>query len=253
VTPEDVVAFKEQWVRAKQKPNTVNKKLQALRAVFGWALDNKHLPLDPTDGIGVAGLKQDRLRKKRTGYTRDEACKLLEAARKADTTKRWMTWLLATTGCRIQEIAQALASDIKKQGAVWTLTVSDAGDGQSVKTARGNRTIPLHPALKDEGFIAYLQKLPKGSRLFRDIKPDRLGNWGGNVDKTWNRWAQKIVPGKSAHCFRHAFKTALLNAGIPTEVQNTLMGHAGEGEGVIYGERELPMLARAVAKLKVGI
>ncbi len=252
VTPSDVVAFKARWVSADQKPNTVNKKLQALRAVFGWAHDNKHLEHDPTEGIGVAGLKQDRLRKKRVGYTRDEASKLLKAARSADTTNRWITWLLAATGCRIQEVAQAFASDVKKEGTIWTLTVTEAGDGQSLKTSRANRTVPLHPMLKSEGFFEYVMKLPKGSRLFRDIKPDRLGNWGGNVDKTWNRWAKKIVPAKSAHCWRHAFKTALRNARTPDEISNYLMGHAGVGEGITYGEKELPMLAKAVARLKVG-
>jgi len=230
ITPRDVVAFKDRWVGAGQKPNSIDKKLSALRTVLRWAKENHHIAADPTIGIGVVGLKADKQKKKRLSYTKDEARQLLLAARKRDPTHRWLTWLMAATGCRIQEVAQAYASDIKQAGRVWYLDVTDQGDGQTLKTPKARRIVPLHPKLIAEGILEYVKGLPNSSRLFPDITPDSLGNWGGNIDKTWNRWAKKIVPVKSAHCWRHALKTAARNAQTPEDVSDYLTGHVGGGD-----------------------
>lgn len=251
ITSADIVAFKDKWVGAGNSPATIQKKLTAMQSVLRWAWNNKHIATDPTKGVRIAGLKEYQQRKKRSSYTKDEAAKLLTAARTAEATIRWMVWMLAATGCRIQEVAQAFAADVQKADGVWFFQVTDEGQAQRIKTPKARRRIPLHPKLRAEGFLDYVKGLKEGSRLFPDIKPDRFGSWGGNIDKRVNRWSQEIVPGKSAHCWRHFFKTALRSANTNEDMNDYLTGHQGGGAGRDYGEHDLKALRREVAKVKL--
>ncbi|MDP1590686.1 MAG: hypothetical protein Q8M07_23230, partial [Prosthecobacter sp.] len=133
VTPEDIRAYRDRLLEANTTANFVDKKLTPIRSVMKWLFKEKHISSNPAPGIGVANLKQERQRKTRDGYTRDEARTLLTAARKEKGTLRWLPWVLAATGCRLNEVCQAVASDVTKEDGVWLLNVTDVGDGQRLK------------------------------------------------------------------------------------------------------------------------
>ncbi len=54
---------------------------------------------------------------------------------------------------------------------------SEAG---SVKTASSERIVPLHPAIVDAGFLAFVRKVGRGP-IFANLSPDRFGKRGGNA------------------------------------------------------------------------
>ena len=255
VSFSEVRDYKSKLLALGQRSNTVDKKLTALRTVFRWAVRNGYIERDPTAGVRVEGLTKLRKRERsREPYTRAEAKLLLKATRSEHGAFRWVPWILAATGCRIQECCQAYAHDVKQEGPVTYLLVTSKGDGQSLKTEYSERRVPLHSRLLAEGFSRYVKSLPKGSRLFPDLAPDRFGNWGANFGKQYGRWARSLVPNanKVAHSWRHSFKSWARDAGIPEDIHDALTGHAGGGVGREYGKVSLSVLARAIEKIDFG-
>ena len=252
VSFNDVRDYKSKLLALGQRSNTVDKKLTALRTVFRWAVRNGYIERDPTAGVRVEGLTKLRKRERsREPYTRAEAKLLLKAARSERGAFRWVPWLLAATGCRIQECCQAYAHDVKLEDRVTFLLVTSKGEGQSLKTEYSERRVPLHSRLLAEGFGRYVKSLPKGSRLFPDLSPDRFGNWGANFGKQYGRWARSLVPNtnKVAHSWRHSFKSWARDAGIPEDIHDALTGHAGGGVGREYGKVSLTVLAKAIERI----
>ena len=52
--------------------------------------------------------------------------------------------------------------------AFWCLDIrlDNRGEHGSLKNLRSERKVPLHPAVKEEGFLKYVAKLPKNGPLF---------------------------------------------------------------------------------------
>ena len=86
VTPEDVILFKDHRL-AEVNPRTgrpISPKtvkgadLAGLKAVFSWAVNNRHLPSNPAAGVTLKVGKRPRLRS--PGFTDNEARAILSAA-----------------------------------------------------------------------------------------------------------------------------------------------------------------------------
>jgi integrase len=255
ITPEDVRTYRDTLAASGTTANYVDKKLQALRSVFKWLMRENHLKANPATGVGVANLKQDRQRQKRDGYTREEATKLLRAARKEEGALRWLPWILGASGCRMHEVCQAFATDVAKEDGVWRLSVSDVAEGQGLKTEASRRKVPLHPDLIAEGFLDYVATLPKGSRLFPEATPNKVGNWGAKLGQRYGRWLRTMIadPRKVAHSWRHSFATWAREADIGEEKADALTGHQQPGRvGRGYGVVPLKTLATAITKIDFG-
>jgi integrase len=168
--------------------------------------------------------------------------------------KRWVPWLLAFTGARLDEVCQAYTADLRQDQGIWYLDVNEER-GKKLKNPGSARRVPLHQAILDEGFLEYVKSLPEGS-LFPDLKPDRFGSPGGTATKRLGRWVRSLgiedprkVPN---HSWRHRFKDLCRGAGIEKAVNETLMGHASSDVGDRYGlGYPLKTLADAIAKIPV--
>jgi integrase len=155
-------------------------------------------------------------------------------------------------GVRLEELGQALVSDVITLGGVLCLDINDQSDGKRVKTASSRRTIPIHPELLRLGFRRYVESLNKGGRLFPDLRQDQFGKWTGNFSKWWGRWAREQLGisdrRKVFHSFRHSFKAACRRGGIQEETHDLLTGHQGAGVGRSYGRAEYsPELVNTLA------
>jgi hypothetical protein len=132
VTAEDVVRFKDHRL-ATLHPQTGRpisartvkaNSLSALKTVFGWAVANRKLKVNPATGITIPLGKSVRLRSK--SFTDAEAKAILRAAsgvtlsseRYPETAaaKRWVPWLCAFTGARVGEMAQLRKQDLRREG-----------------------------------------------------------------------------------------------------------------------------------------
>lgn len=261
LTPEDIIRWKDHLLKADLSAKTVREKyLAAAKAVFGWAKENRKLASNPATEIKVRGAKRQRLRD--PGFTEAEAKTILSAtlrpcsermAAASARARRWVPWLCAYTGARVNEITQLRKEDLKQEDGVWIIRVTpEAG---SVKDQKA-RSVPLHSHLIEQGFVDVVKDLPDGP-IFYDPKAHRGGSEGNpQYKKVGERLAQwvrglgvddpNVQPN---HGWRHRFKTAARSAGMDPEAREVIPGHAPASEGQAYGSWNVADLSREIEKL----
>ena len=122
ITADEVIRFKDHRVAHGVSLKTVrDSDIAALRSVFGWAVANRRMASNPTDGVKLKSAKVVRTRPK--GFSVEEATALLSHALryapsdrenpKTAAAKRWAPWLCAYTGARVGEIVQLRKQDIR--------------------------------------------------------------------------------------------------------------------------------------------
>jgi integrase len=202
---------------------------------------------------------QAKRRHKQLGYDDADAAKILLAARgETEPHRRWVPWIAAFSGARLEEICGANVADVYQFGGVWCLDIRLDNRGQkgSLKNLASERKVPLHPAVIEEGFLQYVAKLPKHSPLFPNLTPDVYGKRGGSGSKRLCRWIRVNLgmdnPRKAPnHAWRHRFKSVSRRAGVEEEYHEALTGHtSGGSEGRDYGEYEVQVLYREICKIK---
>lgn len=93
-----------------------------------------------------AALKADAPRRP---YTDEEAGKLLRAARDRTDALRWLTWLIAYTGARINELAQLRKEDVKTRTGIPFIGITSSDEnGQEIKTSSSRRDVRVDQHLQ---------------------------------------------------------------------------------------------------------
>ncbi len=245
----------------KRDPLTVkNKYLTPLRATLNWAVEERKLQVNVAAGIVVRVPKKAKLRER--DFTDAEALHILAAtltppsgkmAGKYALARRWVPWLCAYTGARVNEISQLRSEDVCQIDGVWTIRITpEAG---TVKSGQA-RTIPLHSDLVAQGFpkvaesasgpIFYdasaQRSVAPGNRLFKKVG-ERLAEWVrtdlGITD-----------PGVSPnHAWRHTFKTRARESGMQDTVSDAITGHAAKTVGQTYGSVSLATKVAAIERM----
>jgi integrase len=195
---------------------------------------------------------------RRQPFSEAEAVLVLRAARnETKASARWLPILLAHTGARLAELCDAGKADVRRDPeAGWYVRI-EPSKTRRVKTGwRGARSVPLHGQVLEEGLLEYVAKLPNGSALFPDLKPDGWGSRAGAATKVLGLRLRRLgledrrlVAG---HSWRHRFKDACRAASpsIPKDVHDALTGHAAGDVGSGYGlGHSLLTLRRAIDRL----
>jgi integrase len=253
LTDDELIGWKNSLV-ATLSATTIKNHLTILRTLYNHAADNKMLLASVAEAVKRVKHKgKKRPGTGRLGYTDDEARAILTAARQEhDPVLRWSPWLSAALGARIDEICGAMVADIEidHDGIGWFNVrldnrEDDPDQDPELKSDNAERKIPLHPALRSEGFFDYVDRLPKGGALFPNLTPDRFGRRGGNGSKRVQRWVRSNKVGITdkrkapSHSWRHRFRSIVRNPkyGIGEDVADYMSGHGGSGgEGRDYGE-----------------
>lgn len=176
VTQADVVRFKDQRLDDGISPKTVSDSdLAALRSVFGWAVDNGRMRINPAEGVKVLKGKPTKLREK--SFTDEEAAAILAHALaavrgKQETEKRylarrWVPWLMAYNGARVGEIAQLRKQDVHRVGKMVVLRITPEAGTVKDKEAR---KVVAHQHLIELGFMEMVEGC-KTDRLFLPDTP----------------------------------------------------------------------------------
>lgn len=254
VTRADVVAWKDKLIgtpgrngRPKSAKTIQDTYLAGLRTVLGWGVDNGCIPSNPAEGVKVAARKAMKLRDK--GFTDAEAVTILRAtlepskerlSEERARAQRWVPWLCAYSGARVNEITQMRGIDVYKDDAgIWVFRITpEAG---SVKTGEA-RVVPIHSHVIEQGFVEEARKWGEGP-LFYDPKRHRGGSAGNpqykKVGEFLARWVRSlgiddpnVAPN---HGWRHRFKTVAREAKLDEEARDFLAGHRPRTEGAKYG------------------
>jgi integrase len=218
---------------------TRNQYAALFSAIYKSAIRRDKASANPFDGQRLKGVAQVHYEP----FTDDELATLfadakLEIAPETHTTATALPWcalISAFTGCRRDEIAGLMASDIKQTGGVWFFDIRDG------KTDSAERVIPLHHALIDAGLLRYRDALPRDSRLFPSLKappsaPDKVGKPLSYAFEAWRKRLGIVRKGVVFHSFRHTVGDRLRKAGVAKDDRGFLLGHADvEMQNKVYG------------------
>lgn len=268
VTQDDIVRWKDHLLaspsgRPDGKPGSLKtvkeSYLGSMRAVFQAAVDNRRLAANPFTGVKVRGPKSVRTRD--PGLSDAEAAMILSAAlsvsfssppRPVELARRWVPWLCAYSGARVNEITQLRRCDVVEREGVWAIHITpEAG---STKTEEA-RWVPLHSHLIEQGFLAFVAASREGPLFYEPRttgKPgqppayrrtgERLAEWVREIGVT----DREVRPN---HGWRHRFKTVARAAKVDAEAREVIAGHKPNTVGGTYGIWTLQSLAEEVEKL----
>ena len=168
--------------------------------------------------------------------------------------KFWLPLLGLFHGNRLEEFAQLRRGDVRCEQDIWFLDINAEGAKQ-IKNEQSKRRVPLHPYVKELGFIDYVTEAAPGANdpVFPQLRPGgpdkKLGYF---FTKWWTQYRKDIglyVKGLDYHSFRGGVTTKLATAGVSLEIRNELLGHEGSSvdEQVYLKKWPLKALADAVA------
>jgi integrase len=251
VTEQHLLDWRDALLATKLSPITVRDGyIAAARAFFGWAKKMKKLPYNPAAEVFVEVSEKHETEMR--GFNHQEAASILSAAlappneamtEENAAARRWVPWLCAYTGARVNEITQLRRCDVLTVDGIECIRITpEAG---TVKTSRG-RTVPLHPHLIKMKFVEWAHRNGKGSTpLFYSIErqrnKDRKNPTYTSVGNKLADWVRNKLDIKDPtvapnHGWRHRFKTEGRRAGMVWLILDAIQGHAPRTEGESYGE-----------------
>lgn len=243
-------------------PVTVRDKyITSVRATLNWAVEEQLLTDNPARGVTVRIPKKPKRRDR--SFTTEEARAILSATFEEPPTRlsaahararRWIPWLCAYTGARVNEFSQLRCEDVFVEDGIWAVRITpDAG---SVKTKEA-RVVPLHGHLIDQGFISAVQEVEQGP-IFYEPSARRIASESSRhfkkVGERLAQWVRQEVgitdPDiKPNHAWRHTFKSLSYDVGIEERLVDAIQGHAAKTTGRTYGSPSLVAKAEAIGKL----
>jgi len=243
--------------RTRDRKTIRNVYLAALRATLTFAVNREDLTENVAKGIVVKVKKKKKQREK--GFTADEARRILAASLEPPpkglsaemaAARRWVPWICAYTGARVNEITQLTPADFEIEEGFHYIRL----DATATKT-RDYRRVPLHEHLLEEGLLNYVRF--RGKRpLFYDPKRSRGGD-GLHFRKVGERLAEWVrnrvgVVDKEVqpnHGWRHRFSSLARAVDMHVDVQNIIQGHVGERTASDYGDAWVSTAHREISKL----
>ncbi|RCK72783.1 MAG: Site-specific recombinase XerD [Anaerolineae bacterium] len=249
LTPSDIREYRQYLIAVKrEKPNTVNHKISALRSYSKWAKETGLIQSDPTNSVRAVGKQPlaPRWLDKREEYAvvreaeRMIAAAGSEAARFLAVRDHAILITLLNTGLRVGELCALDIADIE---------LSERKGSVIVRSGKGakQRVLPLNAKVRDSinRWLELRGNLPGG--LFLDRNGKRLTPSG--VHRRLAELGNRAGVDLHAHIMRHTFAKRLVDAGVTLEKVAALLGHSDMNTTRIYitpGERDLEQAVEAL-------
>lgn len=268
ITRDDLVRWKDRLIaepgkggRPRSAVTVRGKYFGSLKAALNWAVEQRLLSFNVVSGFVIRVPKKRKLRER--DFTAEEARAILTASlipprgRLAEgnvLARRWIPWLCAYSGARVNELSQLRAEDVRQIDGHWTINITpEAGDVKNDEA----RIVPLHSHVLEQGFLDIVHAKRSGPLFFdpgrrkvesdtnRHIKKvgERLAKW---VRKEVGIIDKNILPN---HAWRHTFKTLAYAVGIQERVMDAIQGHATKTIGQDYASVAITTKAAAIAML----
>jgi integrase len=233
------------------RPQTVNKNLAGISAMFEWLKRNRYMTHNPAEGVKAEGKKN--LNRSRLPFDADDVRMIFGSGYPARSANAdyWLPILAYFTGCRQEELAQLTVGAVKKHEGVTYLDIQG-----NVKNVSSVRPVPVHSRLVDLGFLDHVQSRGQPDRLLFDrLVLNKKGRLSDQFQKRFHRSLRDrgIVDSRKVfHSFRHLFVDFMRDSGIPIQVQNALTGHSGGGSNQTYGNGfSIPHLANQMDSIRL--
>jgi len=234
--------------------------IAAVSAMFSYGLNQLLIPVNPAKELSKVKVpKAAKLRDR--DFTKAERKAILTAALAPASgnlspqralARRWVPWICAYSGARVNEITPLRKGDVRKIEGVWTIHITPEAAENKMNEAR---IFPVHEHLIAQGFIEAIRDLPDGP-LFYNPELQRGGSDRGQHKKVGMflaDWVRNTVGIKDEaimpnHAWRHTFKTICFEAQVEERAADYMQGHASKGQGRRYGANTIPALAAQLAK-----
>ena len=279
ITRADILHYKARMIEDGLTHPNIKTRLSRLNTLLSWAAENGHLPSNPAKGVTIKVSKKSK--DKRQPFSADDLNAIfggpVHAGGDRPTRGRgdaayWLPLLALFTGARLEELAQLRPHDVARQTYAgndgqcrksWFITIVevDGENSTSVKTARSERVVPVHPALEELGFVDFAKSQRDAGhvRIFHLLKPGAYARLGNKWGEWWSSYLRLTIGisdrRKVFHSFRHTFKDMTRHANLPEGIARQIMGHSGEDVADDYGNGyPLSSLVDAIAKVRpVGV
>ncbi len=238
---------------------TINRNdLVAASSVFAFAVTRDGKRLLGANPVKCVKLDEPKMRKLRARtFRKDEITTILTLARgvtisraypRASASRRWVPWMCAYLGCRVQEPCWLKKDSFWVEDGVWVVEFPQTKDGNA-------RVVPLHDALIAEGLVRYVQAAPDGW-LFVEDKPrekESIRTLQEQRASEISAWIQQRIGLEDgvdpSHGWRHTWITiaSSLSVNINKRHQNAINGH-NKNKDASDGYCEFP-----VAELKAAL
>ncbi|WP_315761417.1 hypothetical protein [Bradyrhizobium sp. SZCCHNS2005] len=260
VSPKDAIRWRDHVLAQGIAPKAVRDVwLAAPRSVASFMINALELDANPFVGIKVAGVKNWKEDDER-GFDDAQALKILTAtvatpshliSTEMRAARRWVPWICAYTGARVNEITSLLPADIEQIMGHWCFVLRP-----EVTKAKRPRRVPIHLHLIEQDLLDYVEQRRRIDKpLFYDPSRARGGK-GANPQwqkvgerlAEWVRESLKITGVQPNHGWRHLWREIARGTRIKTELADYMVGHEGKsGTGARYGKRKVPVLAKNMA------
>lgn len=250
VTPREADAWMNAMLEAEEvSVSTVKQRIQNLKTVIEWARKRGLGEVFP-DGNPVELVtlpKPKSISSADRTFRLDEARTVLQASRatkKRDI--RWLPWLCAYSGARINEVAQLRPDDFFQVGDDWFFRLTTRG-GRSIKNQHSIRRIPVHPDVIAEGLLDFV--FEPGRAVDQCLFPNRSAL---NV-RDWIRDDLSLTRAELApnHGWRHLFEDLAMSAGMSDTAKSYITGRSRGSSSEGYGKSDVMLagLAREMRKI----
>ena len=221
------------------KPDTLNKTLGMLSAVFKYAIWQYELSMvNPWSGLKdeVTDRQDDR-----RSFTPDELPRYVEGLDKLNPEARLIGLLMVHTGCRTMECAGLTCGDLQMQNNTPHLQLRP-NHIRSLKNKQSKRDVPLIDKALDElrPYLAQRNssdpKAPVFPRYGRDGGMDAVSQLLNGVIR---KRLQIDDPTLVSYSTRHTMKDKMRTIRATAELQHSILGHGKRTIADDYGEGEL--------------
>lgn len=246
---------------AAMSTKTVNKHVGAMNSLLGYCLKEGIVASNCAAGLKMSEKK--RVDEERSPYTVAEVRDMVASLpRDPETPERfWIPLIGIYSGMRQNEICQLYVDDVVKVEGIWCISINDAKD-KRLKNLPSERVIPIHPKLRDLGFLDYVDrtKQAKEARLWMNLTWNKINGYSNIFCKWYQRFNRENVsedPKKVFHSFRHLVADTLKQSGVQDSLIAELLGHSHGNHAMTmsrYGKRYQPkVLLEALKHLDYGI
>ncbi|PLW76684.1 DUF6538 domain-containing protein [Cohaesibacter celericrescens] len=263
-------------------PATVNVRLELMSALFKFAEQEGYVVQNLAKGLKVSEGKKAKDRRKAftiddlnrifsaplyTGCRNDQAGYAVPGPNIIKRGRYWVPLIALWTGMRLGECCQLHCSDVKEIDGVWCIVISETTDGggmdeadkKRIKTAAGERYVPIHSELIKLGFVDFVleRQKTKDVRLFSELTASAEGYLSDNFSKWFNgenKFLGKVGVWKKHekvfHSFRHTYRDAMTYAGLSRDVIRALGGwSSGDTEDNYGSELSAKFLKEQIEKI----
>jgi len=223
-TVQEVVEIADKLNLERSSIPTVNKRLDVLRAVFSYGVEEDKVAKNPFVNLRMKEAK--KAKSKRQPMGENDLSKLFSGLTRGSE-DFWVTMIALYQGARQNEILQLRREDIFKERDTWVMSFHDRDANNSLKTESSVRVVPIHAHLINTGLVDWVAAISAGDRLFQSASLGIYGNYSQTYSKHINAVFRGLRVTKHFHSLRHSFRDACREAEVPSDIADYLGGWSG--------------------------